>query len=119
MKTTRRQFVQALGLAGVSAALAGCDGGNDALSKLIYPEEGGDFRPPTSAEIDLVAHVINRLGFGAAPGEYRRVAALGVDAFLDEQLHPERIDDKRCDRKLAQIESLFEPTPELFDYTAK
>ncbi len=36
-------------------------------------------------------HVINRLSFGPAPGDIERVKAMGVDAYIDEQLHPESI----------------------------
>ena len=36
-------------------------------------------------------HVINRLSFGPAPGDKDRVMAMGIDAYIDEQLHPERI----------------------------
>lgn len=45
--------------------------------------------PPTSDAEAL--HVINRLSFGPAPGDLARVKAMGVDAYIDEQLHPERI----------------------------
>ncbi len=40
-----------------------------------------------------VAHVVSRLTYGAAPGELRRVAALGVQEFIREQLEPERLDE--------------------------
>lgn len=36
-------------------------------------------------------HLLNRLGFGPAPGDIGRVVAMGADAYIDEQLHPERI----------------------------
>lgn len=36
-------------------------------------------------------HVVNRLSFGPAPGDLVRVKAMGIDAYIDEQLHPERL----------------------------
>ena len=36
-------------------------------------------------------HALNRLTFGARPGDLERVAALGVKKWIDLQLHPERI----------------------------
>jgi len=36
-------------------------------------------------------HALQRLSFGPAPGELQRVMAMGVDAYIDEQLHPERL----------------------------
>ena len=40
-----------------------------------------------------VAHALSRLTFGPRPGDVERVRAMGVDRWIDEQLHPERIDD--------------------------
>jgi len=39
----------------------------------------------------LVAHVLNRIAFGPRPGDVDRVRQMGVNAYIDEQLHPERI----------------------------
>lgn len=40
---------------------------------------------------DKVLHVINRLTFGPAPGDIQRVKAMGVKAFIDQQLNPSSI----------------------------
>jgi uncharacterized protein (DUF1800 family) len=36
-------------------------------------------------------HVLQRLSFGPAPGDLAHVQSVGVDRYIDEQLHPERI----------------------------
>ena len=36
-------------------------------------------------------HVLNRAAFGPRPGDLERVRQIGIDAYLDEQLHPERL----------------------------
>ena len=36
-------------------------------------------------------HVLNRLAFGPRPGDVERVQHLGVQRYIDEQLHPESI----------------------------
>lgn len=36
-------------------------------------------------------HVLNRLGFGPAPGDVGRVEAMGIDNYIRQQLHPESI----------------------------
>ncbi len=46
------------------------------------------------------AHALDRLAFGPRPGDVDRVAALGVDRWIDEQLSPERIDDAEVERAL-------------------
>ena len=42
-----------------------------------------------------VSHVLNRVAFGARPGDVERVRAIGIDRYIDLQLHPERIPDRR------------------------
>ena len=39
-------------------------------------------------------HALNRLAFGARPGDVERVMRIGVDRWIEQQLHPERIDDR-------------------------
>jgi len=36
-------------------------------------------------------HVLNRLAFGPRPGDVERVRQMGVERYIDEQLHPETI----------------------------
>jgi uncharacterized protein (DUF1800 family) len=38
-----------------------------------------------------VYHVLNRLGFGPAPGDIQRVRAMGVEAYIQQQLSPDTI----------------------------
>lgn len=53
-----------------------------------------------------VAHVLSRLTFGARPGDVARVRAMGVDAFIEEQLRPDRLGDLRLKAWLEQFETL-------------
>src|SRR5216110_333589 len=36
---------------------------------------------------------LNRLTFGAKPGDVQKVRAIGLDSWIDQQLHPEKIND--------------------------
>lgn len=36
-------------------------------------------------------HVLNRIGYGPVPGDIDRVQRIGIDRYIDEQLHPERL----------------------------
>jgi uncharacterized protein (DUF1800 family) len=38
-----------------------------------------------------VMHVVNRLSFGARPGDYEQVQAMGVDRYIQSQLNPAQI----------------------------
>ena len=46
--------------------------------------------PNANAEADAL-HLLNRLAYGPAPGELARVMQIGAPAYIDEQLHPERL----------------------------
>ncbi len=50
-----------------------------------------DAAPAQDSGEALVAHVLNRVAFGPRPGDVERVRRIGVDAYIDEQLQPERI----------------------------
>ena len=49
---------------------------------------------------------LNRLTFGPRPGDVDRVVAIGVDKWIDLQLHPDRIDDSALDARLAPFRTL-------------
>ena len=51
-------------------------------------------------------HVLNRLAFGARPGEVEAVRALGVDAWIERQLRPETIPDSAMTTFLATYTTL-------------
>ncbi len=53
-----------------------------------------------------VQHLLNRLAFGARPGDVERVRAMGVDAWIAQQLDPDRIDDSRTETWLTQFPAL-------------
>jgi uncharacterized protein (DUF1800 family) len=50
-----------------------------------------------------ITHVLNRLTFGARPGDADRVQAIGLAAWLDQQLHPSRIDDHAAEAILPPL----------------
>ena len=60
-----------------------------------------------------VVHVLNRLGFGAAPGDVERVRAMGLAHYIDEQLQPARIDDSATIARLTAFETLSKSTAEM------
>lgn len=50
--------------------------------------------------------MLSRLTFGARPGDVARVRQMGVDAFIAQQLRPERLPDQRLEAWLRQFETL-------------
>ena len=123
MSLTRRQF---LTLGGSALAASACSRAREASEDLqrwygrpTHPPLEGPLDAPASAEIDEISHVLNRITFGARPGDYARVTALGANAFIEEQLAPDRIDDFLCERAIRhQFESLEDPESRLFPRAA-
>lgn len=64
---------------------------------------------------EKVTHALNRITFGPRPGDHDRVRAMGLDAFVEEQLHPERLDDAALAERLAALPTLSMTTGELID----
>src|SRR3954470_8103188 len=53
-----------------------------------------------------VTHTVNRLSFGARPGDIEHVKRVGLDGYIDEQLHPERLSDAGVDARVAPMTTL-------------
>jgi uncharacterized protein (DUF1800 family) len=53
-----------------------------------------------------ILHLLNRAGFGPRPGDVERVKKMGVDKYLDLQLHPDRINDSSVEARLKAFDSL-------------
>ena len=67
---------------------------------------GGPFDTKLSKD-QQIAQVLNRLTFGARPGDIEEVRRLGVDKWVDSQLHPDRIPENPVlDEKLKPLETL-------------
>jgi len=45
----------------------------------------------TAAADKEIIHILNRLGYGPTPEAIAHVRAIGIDRYIDEQLHPEAI----------------------------
>jgi len=63
--------------------------------------EAGASRELTTEE--QARHVLDRLAFGPRPGDVSRVREMGVDRWIDLQLHPERLPDADGDRVAAAL----------------
>jgi uncharacterized protein (DUF1800 family) len=58
------------------------------------------------SERQRAMHALDRLAFGARPGDVDRVLTIGVDAWIEQQLHPEKIADRALEARLATYETL-------------
>ena len=59
--------------------------------------------PPKLKQIQgdqRILHALDRLTFGPRPGEVEEVKAMGLDAWITQQLHPATIDDSAMEQRL-------------------
>jgi len=120
---TRRDLLRAGGSLTLLSTL-GCD----RLERMLpvgwrrpeLPE--GPFAAPSAESVGLVRHVLERLGFGPRPEDYGRLVGLGeteeeiADAFIEEQLQPETLDDPLAEWAVRRLETLDAPPGEFFEY---
>ncbi|HXT86781.1 MAG TPA: DUF1800 domain-containing protein [Verrucomicrobiae bacterium] len=57
-------------------------------------------------EDQAILHALNRLAYGPCPGDIERIRQIGLENWIDEQLHPESIDDYALEERLAKYPTL-------------
>ncbi len=65
-------------------------------------------------ENQKILHVLNRLGFGARPGDVERVKAVGLKKYIEQQLNPSAINDTAADAKVKNLGVLKMSNEEIF-----
>src|SRR5215475_5894100 len=76
---------------------------------------------PQLTEDQKILHLLNRASFGPRPGDIERVRRMGLERYIEEQLHPEDLSDDFLSRPLLALGTLqmsqfeilqtFDPTP--------
>ncbi|MCU0466857.1 MAG: DUF1800 domain-containing protein [Anaerolineae bacterium] len=70
----------------------------DLFNPLRWASSSSAALPPSrSVSSDPGLHLLNRLSYGALPEEVARLREIGADAYLDEQLAPDTLDDPAGD----------------------
>lgn len=106
MKTQRRSVLRGAAVGTGALGIAGCDRVISGLTRSLGQSVPGELDPGIAKTIDPDFHLLSRAAFGPWPGDLARVREMGREAWLDEQLHPERIDDSLCDLRARRFESL-------------
>jgi uncharacterized protein (DUF1800 family) len=55
---------------------------------------------------ERILQALNRLTFGPRPDDVERVRAIGLEKWIDQQLHPEKIDDSTLAQQLEEYPSM-------------
>lgn len=78
----------------------------------LFGSAGSDKR--VSDENRKILHVLNRLGYGARPGDVEKVKAMGLDKYIETQLAPDRIPDTVVEGKVKGLTVFGMTTAEVF-----
>ena len=84
------------------------------LAPISVIRASGVSKPKPLTEEQKILHVLNRLGFGARPGDVEKVKAIGLQKYIDQQLDPSKIDDSVAENKVKGLDIFNMSTAELF-----
>lgn len=85
------------------------------LSLGVRAQRRAGAEKPGLSEEQRILHVLNRLGFGARPGDVERVKAMGLENYINQQLSPEKISDATSEAKVKDLAVLKMTTAELYE----
>ncbi len=118
MTLSRRDFLRLAGVVAGSAALSACEGilsaapAYESLARSIdSPLLLGEGAGVRSKDLTL----LNRLTFGPTPDQRARVGQIGIQAWVEEQLAYDSIDDFACALRLSRFDTLKMSAQDLFD----
>ena len=74
-----------------------------------------DSTDPGANEQKRAVQALNRLTFGPRPGDVQQVTAMGVDRWIDLQLHPEKISDSSFESRLTPFRTLHMSSKEIVE----
>ncbi|HVQ40506.1 MAG TPA: DUF1800 family protein [Pyrinomonadaceae bacterium] len=77
--------------------------------------KGGGGKTAALSEDQRILHVLNRLAYGARPGDVERVKAMGLDNYIKQQLNPSQLDDSAVEAKLKNLPTLTMTTAQLYE----
>jgi uncharacterized protein (DUF1800 family) len=92
--------------ANISGALPGLLAGEDSNSTKLDKKFKGKLPITQLTEDEAIMHAMNRLGYGPRPGDVERIRKMGLEKWIDQQLHPESIDDSALDQRMQRYPTL-------------
>jgi uncharacterized protein (DUF1800 family) len=95
---SRRDFLKLGGITAVTVGATACSAVGQQAAQSELPESLAlPAAPAADLPADPALRILNRAGFGPRPGDVARVRQMGLEAYLEEQLAPETIDDSAAD----------------------
>jgi uncharacterized protein (DUF1800 family) len=64
---------------------------------------------------EATLHALNRLGYGPRPGDIERIRKMGLEKWVEQQLHPDSISDSELDERLQKYPTIMMSSTRLLD----
>jgi len=110
MTEQKRMTIRVAARAGLAAVLCALMAAPEALWSEVVP---GEARVAALTPQQKTLHALNRLTFGPRPGDEAAVSRMGLEAWFQQQLHPERVDDAVFEQRLKQFPAMQLSSAEL------
>jgi len=114
--SSRRTLLKFLGLTGASLPLTGCEGLISSVTRQMGQSIPSTLSVANGHQIDPEFHLLSRAAYGPWPGDLDRVRTMGAESWIEEQLAPERIDDRACDLRARRFETIWHEPGTCYEY---
>src|SRR5882672_3567397 len=81
----------------------------------MFAQKGNATKTTGLSEEQRILHALNRLGYGARPGDVEHVKAMGLDNYIKQQLNPRQIEDSAAEARVKNLPTLNMTTAELYE----
>lgn len=113
---SRRSLIKSAALGTGAMALSSCDRTISELTQALGQAVPSKLTVAQTSEIDPDFHLLSRAAYGPWPGDLERVKQMGRDAWIEQQLEPEQINDTLCDMRARRFESLNFSTGDAYEF---
>jgi uncharacterized protein (DUF1800 family) len=107
MRTNARTSAVVLTIVGcIATGIAACSSAHRAPAPVESASAGGEIvaqGPREQTADEQVKQALNRVAFGARPGDAERVRAMGVDRWIAMQLSPQTLDDRATEEFVSRF----------------
>lgn len=116
MNVTRRAWLKTAAVSGGAMSVTGCERIISRVTGDLGQAIPERISVADGAEIDPTFHLLNRAAYGPWPGDLDSVQSKSAEAWIEEQLAPEKIDDTLCDLRARRFETLWHEPATCYEY---
>ena len=118
---SRRDFFKTSGIFAAATALAACQPSTEVTEQTfptLAPVPDSSPAPLPAETLDdeaLLRHTLKRISFGVTPAMLAHARSIGLDAYIEEQLSPEKHDNTALEKDVSNFATLSMTPKERFE----